>query len=330
MKPALVAAILAAVALSAASCTNQKEAASVDQKIGQMPGVSSTNLSYDSNVSSGETFRLTVNLMPDVTDAQVVRISQTFVDQIKRTGLDDESADLYLRFSSPDPPSKHPGSEQYSTASFGFGQKSVRVDPTADQVGDSAGVWLRAARAGVAQLVDLVQPLWGEGGDSRQITITLDPSTPAAKAVGLQRSDPGLAQATWEIHLPVGDVGRSHDYTSTPNPPSDPDRALWSDISAVVGEYYDAKADTAPMSDRRQALTVVEIDVPKSADSDQDLARIAREVPPLLPRFGHPTQLSLRTPDGMVELIAGGCFTHRDDHTRLPLELELSARYEKC
>lgn len=330
MKRALLGAVLTAAALCTASCDNRREAESVDRQIGGLPGVSSTALSYTSNISSGESFRLTVNLMPDVTESQVVQIGRTFVDQSRRADLDDESAQLSLVFSSPDPPPKYPGIEEYSTASFAFGKRSVRFDPTAEQVGDSAAVWLRAARSGVARLVDLTQPLWGEAGDSRRITVTLDPATPAARAVGLQRSDPGLAKATWEIHLAVGDVGRSHDYTSTPNPPSDADRALWSDISAVVGRYDEAKAFTAPLTDGRQALTEVEIEVPESADSDESVARIATGVPPLLPRFGHPTQLSLRTPDGPVELIVGGCFRHRDDHHRLPLDFSLSEQYEKC
>ncbi|WP_396918440.1 hypothetical protein [Mycolicibacterium sp.] len=140
MKRALLGAALTAAALCTTSCDNQREAESVDRQIAGLPGVSSTALSYTSNISSGESFRLTVNLMPDVTESQVVQIGRTFVDQSRRADLDDESAQLSLVFSSPDPPPKYPGIEENSTASFAFGKRSVRFNPTAEQVGDSAAV----------------------------------------------------------------------------------------------------------------------------------------------------------------------------------------------
>ena len=326
MTRTLLASLLAATTLCSVSCSSGPDAKAIEQQIGGLPGVSSTRMDYHSYSTTGEQFDLTVNLLPEVTDQQAVQISRVFVDEAHRSGLDENNAALSLQFSGPEPPSKYPGTEKYSSATFRFGHQSMRANPSAEKIGQYATVWLRAARSGIAERVELVSPQGGSSGDTRDITITLDPSTPEAKAVELQHSDPELAAVDWVIHLPISAV-QSHDYTSTPDPPTDAARAAWAEISAVVGKYYEASATTSP---RGQAETSVDITVPESADSAQSVTRIAHGVPPLLPRFGHPTQLNLTIPDGNVELIVGGCMEHKPGHVRLPLELELAAQYEKC
>jgi hypothetical protein len=40
--------------------------------------------------------------------------------------------------------------------------------------------------------------------------------------------------------------------------------------------------------------------------------------------------LTAQTGEGAAEVIVGGCYRHDADHVRLPLERELSQRYETC
>lgn len=330
----IVAAVIATTVWSAVSCSlfdRSGDAKRLDQQIRGMPGVADTDMDYKSDFTNGERFDLTVTLRPDVTDQQVSDIGRTFVDTTARTGLDERSADLKLRYPIDPPPPKNNYTSDYSAAYFGAGDMKGPDNPTADDVAKNAAVWLRAARSPVTSDVTLVEPSSGKPAGSPEFTVTLQPWATAADATKLQASDPGLADASWGISVIGDEMYRPHDYYSTPNPPTDSELDLWRQLSALVGVSEMAKGQTTvPALRGMQAETIIEIYLPDGAGSEQDARRIAYGVARLVLRFDHPVQLTLQTGDGTAELIVGGCYRHQADHVSPPLQAELSTAFEKC
>jgi len=335
VRRSIVAAVIATTAWSAVSCSllfdRSGDAKHLDQQIHGMPGVADTDVDYKSDFTSGERFDLTVMLRPDVTDQQVSDIGRAFVDVTNKTGLSERSAELALRYPINPPPPTSNYTTDYSDTLFSAGSQSVRDNPTADEVAASAATWLRAARSPAAIGVQLVQPLWSQPGDSRQITVTLRPGATSADAIALQASDPGLAGASWGISVIGDEMYRPHDYYSTPTPPTDAELDLWRRVSALVGVSQGARGQTTVPAERgKQAETWFEIYLPDGAGSEPDARRIAYGVARLVLRFDHPVQLTLYTGDGTAELVVGGCYQHDAKHQVQPLEADLSTAFEKC
>jgi hypothetical protein len=312
-----------------AGCVTDREddAGDLDRHVRGMPGVADTEVRYHSDFTSGENFDLTVTLEPGITEPQVRQVGGYFVEHATGTGLAENSAELSLRLPVVPPPPKDSGILGYSEASFSFGRSTTISNAGADAVADSAAVWLRAVRSPVAARVALTQPRGSGPGDSRGITVTLRPDATSAQAFAAQAADPALADASWGISLPAERYRHPHTYYSTPRPPSDADLRTWREISAVVGGSEEARGSTTVPAERgRQAETDVEIGLPDGPDA----RRVAFEVADLLTRFGRPVELTAQTGEGAAELIVGGCYRHDADHVALPLERELSRRYETC
>ncbi|OHV06049.1 hypothetical protein [Mycobacterium talmoniae] len=308
---------------------HRREAEQIRRQIRALPGVTDTNLTYANNIT-GEHFALTVTLDRAITVPQAVDVGRTFTEQRRRQGLGDYNGDLMLYYPARGTLPRNVNTDDRSVALFDFGPSDGKPDPDADAVADGVAIWLRTAHSPVAELVGLDQPAERDDAASRDIDVTLTPDATAATAAALQRSDPALADASWEIKLVFNEYGDTRNYVSTPTPPSDADRALWSDISGVIGKYYRAKGSTAPPRPGAQAETQLEIDIGQGRGNDVETQRIVPAVAALLPRFGHPAALLVWGYDGPIEIVVGGCYRHQPDHTRLPLEIELSRQYETC
>lgn len=335
VRGSIVAAVIATTAWSAVSCSllfdRGGDAKRLDQQMRGMPGVADTDMDYKSDITNGERFGLTVMLRPDVTDQQVSDIGRMFVDTSARTGLDERSADLKLRYPTDPAPPKNNYATEYSTAMFSAGSSSGPDNPTADEVAGNAAVWLRAARSPATSEVTVVEPSSGTPAGSPEFTVTLRPWATSADATRLQASDPGLARASWGISVIGDETNRPHDYYSTPRPPTDAELDLWRQLSALVGVSQMASGRTTVPAERgKQAETWIEIYLPDGAGSEPDARRIAYGVARLVLRFDHPVQLILQTGDGTAELVVGGCYRHDAKHVVQPLEAELSTAFEKC
>lgn len=324
--------LAAAVAWSASACLGdlRNDAELVDRQIKAIPGVADTDMNYDSSFENGQNFRLTVQLDPRITQSQATEIGRTFVDQTQRHYLGGHKVELDIRYPAV-PQQKNNYLVDYSQAAFTLGDNaSPPADPSATDVGDSVAVWLHAVRSPVAEYVELNQPTWGGSAQSREIFITLKPGVTAAEAQALQNSDPSLANATWRIMIAAEPAYRPQEYTSKPKPPSDHDVALWSQIIAIVGPHDEASGSTQIPAKPAWAETEIQISLPTGRDSEPAAHQTAMSVADLLPQFGHPVGLKMYTSDGPVEIVVGGCWRHEPDHRRLPLEVEMSRRYEKC
>ncbi|BBZ15535.1 hypothetical protein [Mycobacterium branderi] len=293
-----------------------------------MPGVFATDMTYNSGIGVGKRFDIAVRLERATTADKAVAIGRTFTDQRLRRGLGDYDGSLFVYYPTAGTLPKVPGDEE-SVALFGFGHSDGYPDPAVDDVAASIAAWMHAVHSPVAERVNLNQPTEDDPA-SRAITVTLARDATQASATALQRSDPALDDALWTLSLVVSDVGTTHNYSTSPMPPSDTERALWSDISAVIGRYYDADGKTHPRGKTDQTETHIEINIDQSPEAAENIQRIGRGVAALLPRFGHPAAMVVQTPDGPIEILVGGCYRHQPDHRRLPLELELSKLYEKC
>jgi hypothetical protein len=329
---AIVAAVIATTGWSAVSCSllfdKRGEAQGIERQLRTMPGVAGTDLTYNAGIDAGLNFGLTVRLKESATEQQAVDVGRAFVHERTAKGLDDHVGDLNVKY----PAAEDTGDAIYdaSEASFTFGPSDGTPDPTERQVADGIGLWVRVTRSPVANTVRLFEPnRRGELADPN-ITITLRLTADPAAAAELQRDTPGLEAASWEYAVPFDNPVERRSYVSTPFPPTASDMELWREISDTIGIYYHAKGSTDSNVGLRQALTEVEIDIPRSSDATENVARIIPAVAALLPRFGHPAALSVDVPDGQIELVVGGCFQHRPNHVRLPLEVELSRRYETC
>ena len=122
VRGSIAAAVIATTVLSSVSCSllfdRSRDAKHLDQQIHGMPGVADTDMDYKSDFTSGERFDLIVMLRPDVTDQQVSDIGRTFVDTSARTGLDERSAELQLRYPIDPPPPKNNYTTDHSVAYF--------------------------------------------------------------------------------------------------------------------------------------------------------------------------------------------------------------------
>jgi hypothetical protein len=324
--------LAAAVVWSASACfvDRRHDAELVDRQIKAMPGVAGTDMRYESSFENGQNFRLTVQLDTQVTQPQATEIGRTFVDQMQRHHLGGHKVEFDVRYPAV-PQLKSLYLTDYSQAMFTMGANaSPPVDPSAAYVGDSIAVWLHAVRSPVAEYADLNQPTWGGPAQSRDIFITLKPGTTAAEAQALQNSDPSFANATWRILIATDPIYRPQEYRSKPKPPSDHDMALWRQIIAIVGPHDEASGSTQIPADHGQAETQIEVSLPTGRDSEPAAHQMAVSVADLVQGFGRPVALTLRTADGSVQIIVGGCWRGEPDHRRLPLEVEMSRRYEKC
>jgi hypothetical protein len=329
---AIVAAAIAATAWSAVSCAllfdKRGAAEDIERQLRAMPGVTRTSLTYNAGIDAGKNFSLDVTLDGSATEQQAVEVATTFVHDRDAEGLGDHDGGLTLKY----PAAEDTGDvvRDASNASFDFGPKDGLPDPTEQQVADGVGLWARVAHSPVVNFVELFEPNRAGEHGGPNVTVVLRLGADAAAASELRRDTPGLEAASWEYGVPFDNPIMRRSYVSTPFPPSASDMALWTGISGAVGPYYDAKGTTDANVGTRQALTEVDVDIPQSADSAQHVEPVTRGVAALLPRFGHPAALVVRIPAGQLELVVGGCYRHRADHVRLPLELALSKQYEKC
>jgi hypothetical protein len=289
------------------------EAESINRRIRAMPGVSDTRMEYGSPFSSSGRFRLSVTLGPSVTEAQATDVGRVFVDQVHRQGFRDFDIEFEVNYG-----------DSSSTAHYYFkeigGNTYARTD-----IPDSIAVWLRAARSPVTKSAST--EAWYS-----HITVVLRAEATAADAEALQRSDPGLANATWCLE--------GHRYCSDPTPPSDHDKKLWTEIIAAVGTDNEADGVTGSYVRDLQAKTEIGIAIKNSTNIEATKENVARSVAPLLSQFGHPTALVVEVgiyrpaPEERdktaIEIVVGGCYRHTPYHQPQPLELELSKTYEKC
>jgi hypothetical protein len=111
-------------------------------------------------------------------------------------------------------------------------------------------------------------------------------------------------------------------YSSTPQPPTDSELALWRQLSTVVGVSEDATGSTrVPALKNEQAQTTIEISLPYGAGSEPDARRIVFVVAELMARYRHPAQLTAHTGEGPAEIIVGGCYRHDAKHVRPAIEI---------
>lgn len=331
---AIATATIVAIGFTAAGCflDNRRGADDLDRHVRAMPGVADTDMTYGNTFTSGEHFDLDVTLQHDITEPQIQDIAQYFAHRTDETGLAERSADLSLRLPLvPPPPTNNLYARNYQSASFSRGSSSTAHSPTGDQIADAAAAWLRVARSPIVADASLTAPTWNGAGDSRRVTITLKPTATQAEALALQTAEPILSDADWGISIQDNPTYRPHTYYASPRPPSDDDLRTWREISALIGSYYEATAQTnVPAAPGQQAETVVKFAIATDAGSQPQARHIAFGVPALLQRLGRPVAVTIWTGDGGAEFVVGGCYRHDDKHHVLPLERELSAQFEKC
>lgn len=107
--------------------------------------------------------------------------------------------------------------------------------------------------------------------------------------------------------------------------------ALWHQISSLVGSRGETSGSTQlPVVAPRRAQTEIEFSTPSGSGSEAQARSVAMAVADLARQFGYPVALTIRTGDGPVLLVVGGCWQHDQNQLRLPLELDLSRLYERC
>ncbi|MUL48443.1 hypothetical protein FZI85_27240 [Mycobacterium sp. CBMA293] len=323
-----------AIGFTAAGCIfgRRSDAEDLDRHVRAMPGVADTDMTYHNTFTSGERFDLNVTLQQDITEPQIRDIGKFFANRTDATGLADRSAELFLRLPVVPPPSpKNLYARDYQLASFSRGPYNTAHSPNGGQIADAAAAWLRMARSPIVADASLTAPTWGGAGDSRSVTITLKPTATQTEALALQVGEPMLSDANWGISIQDDPTSRPHDYFASPRPPSDDDLRTWREISVLIGSYYEATAQTnVPAAAGQQADTVVKFAIATDAGSQPQARRIAFGVPTLLQRLGRAVAVTIWTVDGGAEFLVGGCYQHDAKHHRLPLEIELSATFEKC
>lgn len=331
---AIATATVLTTAFTAVGCflDNRRDAEDLDRHVRAMPGVADTDMTYGNTFTSGERFDLDVTLQQDITEPQIRDIAQYFAHRTDQTGLAERSAELSLRMPIvPPPPPKNIYALDYQSAWFSKGSGNTANSPTGDDIAEAAAAWLRMARSPIVADASLTAPTWGGPADSHQVTITLKPTATQAEALALQAGEPMLSNADWGISIQDDPTSRPHTYFASPRPPSDDDLRTWREISALIGPYYEATAQTdVPTAPGQQAETVVKFAIATDAGSQPQARHIAFGVPTLLQRLGRPVAVTIRTGDGGAEFIVGGCYRHDDKHHALPLERELSAKFEKC
>lgn len=326
------AAVLAIAATTAGCFLDRRgDAEDLERHVRALPGVAETDMSYDKNFTSGENFDLNVTLQQDVTEAQIREIGKYFADRTDETGLAERSADLSLRLPIVPPPPKNLYGQDYQSASFSRGSSSTIDSPTADEIADDAAAWLRMARSPIVADAAMSAPTWNGAGDSRAVRITLTSTATQSEALALRAGEPMLSDASWGISVQGDRRNRPQTYYATPRPPRDEDLRIWREVIELLGPYAEATGQTSvPAAQGEQAETVVEFALPTDAPSQPQARRTAFGVPTLLQRFGQPVSVTIWTGEGSAEFIVGGCYRHDKDHHALPLEVELSAEFEKC
>ncbi|SLJ75735.1 Uncharacterised protein [Mycobacteroides abscessus subsp. abscessus] len=327
-------AMVVAIGVSAAGCIFGRRGAAedLDRHVRAMPGVADTDMTYVNSFTSGERFDLNVTLRQDITEPQIRDIGKFFASRTDDTGLAERSAELWLRLPVVPPPAPNNlYAPDHQSASFSRGYYSTAHSPTGDQIADAAAAWLRMTRSPIVANASLTAPTWGGAGDSRQVTVTLKPTATQTEALALQAGEPMLSDANWGIAIQDDPTSRPHDYFASPRPPSDDDLRTWREISALIGSSYEASAQTnAPAGQGQQAETVVKFAIATDAGSQPRARQIAFGVPTLLQRLGRPVAVTIWGGGGGAEFIVGGCYRHDEKHHRFPLELDLSATFEKC
>ena len=334
MKLTIAIATILTIAFTAAGCLfdRRSDDEDLDRHIRAMPGVADTDMTYGNTFTSGEHFDLNVTLQQDITEPQIRDIGKYFANRTDRTGLAERSAELSVRMPIvPPPPPKNLYARDYQSASFSRGQYNTANSPTADDIADAAAAWLRMVRSPIVADASLTAPNWNGAADSRQVTITLKPSATQAEALALQAGEPMLSGADWGISIQDDPTSRPHTYFASPRPPSDDDLRIWRQVSALIGSYYEATAQTyVPAAAGQQAETVVKFAIATDAGSQPQARHIAFGVAMLLQRLGRPVAVTISGGDGYAEFVVGGCYRHDDKHHALPLERELSGKFEKC
>ncbi|MBP2452987.1 hypothetical protein [Mycolicibacterium lutetiense] len=287
-----------------------------------MPGISSVDLGYTNNISSGEQIRLTAEVASSATPEQAGAAARMFAEQGLHRRLDRaNSAELALTYPlGLTRPNYYLRSDSSANISVESGLDGMLV-------ADTVATWLSAARAPIVESV-LTTPTWGET-DSFDTTVALRPETTAAQAEALQQQLPGLSDATWEINAFDEPNTRPNIFRTNPGPPTAKVLTLWQQVSDAVAPYgHVSGVSNGP--GQRVPGTSVEVELPTGRGAEPDQQRIAHAVAALLSQFGQPVTLESHAGAGPIEVQIGGCFQHEPQHRRLALELELAAQYEKC
>lgn len=287
-----------------------------------MPGISAVHVDYTNNISSGELIRLKAEVASSATPEQAGAAARTFVEQGLRRGLDRaNSAELALTYplglTRPN----------YYLRSDSSANVTVERGWDATLVADTVGTWLDAARSPIVESV-LTTPTWGET-DSFDTTVALRPEATAAQAESLHQQLPGLSDAAWEINPFDEPNTRPNTFRTNPGPPTAKVLTLWQQVSDAVAPYGHVTGVSNGPAQLVPGISV-ELDLPTGRGAEPDQQRIAHAVAALLNQFGQPVTLEVHAGAGPIEVQIGGCFQHEPQHRRLPLELELAARYEKC
>lgn len=327
-------AVVLAIGFTAAVCLFDRrgDAEELDRHVRAMPGVAHTDMTYRNTYTSGERFSLDVTLQQDITEQQIQDIGRYFANRTDETGLAERSADLFLRLPIlPLPPPENLFARDYQLASFSRGPFNTAHSPSGDDIAAAAVAWLRMARSPIVADASLTAPTWGGPADSRQVTVTLKPTATQAEALALQAGESMLSDANWGISIQDDPTSSPHTYFASPRPASDDDLRTWRETSALIGSYYEATAQTyVPAAPGQQAETVVKFAIATDAGSQPRARQVAFGVPTLLQRLGRSVAVTIWTVDGPAEFIVGGCYRHDAKHRALPLERELSAKFEKC
>ena len=326
-------AMVLAIGYVAAGCIFERrgDAEDLDRHIRAMPGVAHTDMTYTNTFTSGERFDLNITLQQDITEQQIQDIGRYFANRTDETGLAKRSAYLSLRLPTVPQPTTNLYARGYQLASFSRGPYNTAHSPSGDDIAAAAAAWLRMARSPIVADASLTAPNWNGAADSRRFTITLMPTATQAEALALQAGEPMLSDANWGVSIQDDPTSQPHTYFASPRPPSDDDIHTWREISALIGSYYEATGETnMPTAPGQQAETVVKFAIATDAGSQAQARQIAFGVPTLLQRLGRPVAVTIWGGGGGAEFIVGGCYRHDGKHRALPLELELSAKFETC
>jgi hypothetical protein len=319
--------------MSACAWDRRDRARQVTEHVGGLPGVASTSMAYDAKAPEGARFSLVVTLAPSVSESQAQAIGTTFAGDVGSLTFAFHEISLVI-----DMPPEEGGDASASVARFTFGG-TFPPSSTAADIGAGISGWLRAVRSPVADRVMLTAGRLDQGVATRDITIYLHPEASAAAALALQDNDPVLADATWSLRLaPDGPRGRDqdslgddHEFLSQPRPLDEHEKSLWTQINELVGAANHASGVAgSPFGHPHQGDIAINVGIAYGPDEIEQGRRIGYAVAALLPQFGRPVALELDYGEGPVEIIVGGCYRHEGYHTPLPMETDLSRRYERC
>lgn len=330
IRPAVGLLTLTALWLTAACSLlgdRRAEAQSIDRQIRSMPGVVETNLHYRWTPFSIDYFAVDVRLAPDVTDTQAADVGKAFANQMNRVRFEGhDTVRLFLRLPRS---SNNEHVPDYSQAEFWFDPAQDELWPGPDQLTDSAAMWLGAARSPATTLVNLTQP-WGDSKLTRGITLVLKTDATDEQIAALEHDVSGRAEVTWQYSLVADATHPPHDYLTSPAPPTDTGKSLFTQINGMLDAADELRVYTDVSDKPQYSNTRVTVHIADGPDAKERTYRTAESVAQLLPGFGEETKLTISGGGESASIVVGGCTFHEGYYDPSELERDLSEKFETC